>query len=162
MGTIEFWIAPFFSALLAFAAALYWSRKKSKIDSEAQLRKEIADLQEQALLVAQAVRPISEAMQKMLIDKLTHYHTPTLDGLLKKLGPPVTLTPAEERKMLSALKRRTRGLNGRIDAFERAAAQALPHVMELVKLQKGVDETSTEIKVVEIPKNKEAPKEEEQ
>lgn len=103
--------------------------------SDAALKARIAKLESDLSLLHAAVEPISVVMQKLLIEKLTHYHTPIMDALMVKLGPPNMLTAAEEKELHVALEERTRDMGHLISEDERNAAGMLPYVIVMVKRQ---------------------------
>src|SRR5678815_4707353 len=79
--------------------------------------------------------PISTAFQAILIKELTHFHTPVMDALMSKIGPPFTLTAAEETELIAALEQRTQDMAAEISDSERDAAKILPLVMKRAKLE---------------------------
>lgn len=93
------------------------------------------DVEKQLALVSQAVVPISTAFQAILVKELTHFHTPAMDALLRKLGPPYTLTLEEEVELAAALQQRMKDMAVEISDSERDAAQMLPLVMKRVRTE---------------------------
>lgn len=89
---------------------------------------------EMAVLKAQAV-PINAAFLAMSIAKLTHLHTPRLDELMEKVGPPSVLTPEEEEELAVGLKARMKDMSSEIDDEERIRAEILPHLIKLEKIE---------------------------
>lgn len=86
--------------------------------------------------------PMSIALQTQLVRELTHYHTPRMDALLQKLGPPPTLTDAEAVELFDAILEREGDMEVRISQEEREAAHILPVVIkraqrEIVQLGEG-------------------------
>lgn len=125
---------------MTFLAAWFWFRKNAAVaeakrlaDEHALLAKRVVDLESQLSSVKQAVQPISAAFQAILIKELTHFHTPELDELMTRVGPPSTLTAEEETRMEQLLAERATELNGDIDSFERDAAVMLPMVLKRTK-----------------------------
>ena len=116
----------------------------------------VFELERQLSLVNQAVVPISAAFQAILIKELTHYHTPEMDELMLKLGPPIVLTIEESKRLTILLEERTQDMNSIISDSERDAAHMLPMVMKRVladKLRSGIEaEPLVRIMVVEQPK----------
>ena len=91
-----------FGAALVFVSTLYWVGRKASHAKAAAATKaaeavalRVTSLEGKLALVDQAVVPISAAFQAILIKELTHYHTPEMDELLTKVGPPSTLTASE-------------------------------------------------------------------
>lgn len=121
-----------FSAVLSFMVAAYWFVRKRDAEAAKALLHRIATLESQTAVAAQALQPISTAMQAILVKQLTHYHTPELDALLAKLDP-FSLTPEEEIRLYHLLDERTRDMGPLIDASERNAAEMLPFVIKRVK-----------------------------
>ena len=151
-------------SILSFIAAWFWFTKAARVKKKEQEKQAILDeakkiasertaeaarlaaqhqtlidrvfdLEKQLVAVHQVVQPISTAFQAILIKELTHYHTPVMDELLEKIGPPNRLTPEEEEKLFVLLKERTADLDGRIDEAERDAAVMLPMVMKRAKTE---------------------------
>lgn len=97
--------------------------------------KKIEELMRQmAVLQAESI-PVQAAFQAMLIAKLTHMHTPEVDDLLKKLGPPVTITEEEMEELRKALEERKIAVDERIDEEERIAARILLDVAMLNRIE---------------------------
>jgi uncharacterized coiled-coil protein SlyX len=118
------------AALLSFASALYFFRRTAQITADEKLQARIADLETKLALVHQSVAPLNAAMQAMLIRELTHYHTPEMDDLMRKLGPPSTITEAERARLAVLLEERTRDMGPLISDAERDAAVILPIVIK--------------------------------
>jgi hypothetical protein len=74
--------------------------------------------------------PLAVALQTQLVKELTHYHTPRMDALLQKLGPPVTLTAAEATELQAAILEREGDMGNQISPEERQAAHILPVVIQ--------------------------------
>lgn len=132
----------FLSVGLSFLAAAFWylknkaERAKEKLAEEhGKLEDRMREMETQMGKVNQAVTPISAAFQAILIKELTHFHTPEMDVLLQKLGPPVTLTDEEELRLAELLRERESDLNGRISDQERDAAIMLPLVIKRVRVE---------------------------
>ncbi len=139
----ETWInslaIAFFGAVLSLFAGLllYYlagRQKAAAILAAANVRlvDRVNDLERQLSAVNQAVVPISAAFQAILVKELTHFHTPEMDGLMAKLGPPFTLTEVEAKRLGVLLEERQRDMNDQISDAERDAAQMLPLVMRRV------------------------------
>lgn len=124
--------------------------------ANSKLSDRVFELERQLSLVNQAVVPISAAFQAILIKELTHYHTPEMDELMLKLGPPIVLTIKESKRLTILLEERTQDMNSIISDSERDAAHMLPMVMKRVladKLRSGIEaEPLVRIMVVEQPK----------
>lgn len=95
----------------------------------------LEELERQLGLFGQTILPISAAFQAILVKQLTHLHTPVLDALLKKLGPPYDLTDAEFVELETLLAERVIVMDDQIDESERDAATMLPLVMRRVKAE---------------------------
>jgi hypothetical protein len=125
-------ITPFvgivFGGVVSFFVTSYWDRKKNRTAQDAK----IAALELQIGVLGSQVLPISEVFRSMLIKQLTHYHTPILDALLKKLEDK-TITEAEEVEMNAALKQRTLDMDAEISDSERDAAHMLPMLNRRIK-----------------------------
>ncbi len=134
-------------AVLTFLSAAYWMARAEK----KALLARVVELERLNSLVTQAVVPISAAFQAILIKELTHFHTPIMDALMVKLGPPNTLTTAEEVELVAALKQREQDMDGLIDDAERDAARMLPMVMKRVKAESESPNMETTIQVVARP-----------
>lgn len=151
------------TAALSFSAAKYWARKQAanvlalnRTEADDKLRDRITELERQLAVIGSTVEPISTAFQALLIKQLTHYHTPVLDALLKKIGPPYTLTPEEETQLSEALDERTRDMGEMITESERDAAKMLPFVIKRVKDESQLEKL--DLKVVAVPVEEEKQK----
>ena len=129
-------------AALSFLASQYWWARTERRDKAALLASDhakliarVADLENKLSVVSTMVVPISTAFQAILIKELTHFHTPVLDALLVKLGPPYALTEEEEAEMLEALKQREADMGTLISDEERDAAHILPVIMKRAKAE---------------------------
>jgi hypothetical protein len=128
--------------LATFLATRYWYNRTAATKETDRLAVNMAALlarvdvlDKQLSLLSQAVVPISTAYQTILVRELTHYHTPRVDSLLEKLGPPALLTAAEEEELLCALKAREADMGDLITDQEREAAHILPVVIKRVKTE---------------------------
>jgi len=90
-----------------------------------ELVQEVASLKERLAALDAEVMPISTAFTQVLVAKLTHMHTPELDALLAKIGPPFTLSTDEEASMYVLLHKRQIEVDDLIDSEERDAAAIL-------------------------------------
>ena len=135
-------ILSLITAIIGFLMARYWytkstaaelARSRKAIDDSFSAK--IAELEKQQAAMHQQVLPISTAFQAILIKELTHFHTPKMDALMVKLGPPYVLNEAEEIELSIALKERAVDKASEISESERDAAQMLPMVMKRVKLE---------------------------
>lgn len=107
------------------------SAKKAVVKRDEQIQ----ELQRQmAVLQAESI-PVQAAFQAMLIAKLTHLHTPRVDELLKKLGPPVMISDEEMAELRAALEERIVAVDARIDKEERIAAKILLDVAMLNRIE---------------------------
>jgi hypothetical protein len=96
----------------------------------------IVVLEKQSALLHSQVIPISAAFQAILIQELTHFHTPEMDELMRKLGPPITITEDEMARLVTLLEERERDLGEDVPQEERDAAHMLPMVMKRVHTDK--------------------------
>ncbi len=116
---------------------LYWLAEKRRAartiaaDHEKALAR-IFDLEKQMALLNQAIVPISVAFQAILVKELTHAHTPEMDALMVKLGPPFTLSVVEAERLSILLRDRYEDQSEEIADSERDAAQMLPLVMKRI------------------------------
>jgi hypothetical protein len=133
-------------------------RKRNNATDDARLAR-LEELERQVATIKQAVTPISVAMQDLLVRALTHFHTPRIDLLLTKLGPPVSLTVDEEVELAYALKQRAGDMGPAIPELERGAAMMLPYIVQRVRVEAAapVDLSKTDVRVVAVPKGDDAP-----
>lgn len=108
------------------------AEKKADALAEANtaLLKRVDDLEKNMTVVNQVAQPLNQMYLAMLVKQLTHLHTPTLDALMAKIGPPSMLTLQEEHEMAALLKERAEALDDQIDESERDAAIMLPMVLK--------------------------------
>jgi len=141
------------SAFLSFASVAYWTRlsrrdkerdrvrdeAKEKADQETDAREDIISrllkLETSLAVIDQKVVPISTALQAILVKELTHYHTPMMDALLARIGPPSMLSDVEEVILTEALLERTHDMGQLISDAERDAAFILPAIMRRAKVE---------------------------
>ena len=150
------------TGVTAFLGGLFMAhrrREQVKVDKadDAMVARDaqIAELQRQLGLLTQSVVPISAAFQAILIKQLTHFHTPDIDELLGKIGPPVLLTADEEKKLTRALKLRAADLDDTITEDERGAAVMLPYIIQRVRREAAIplDLANVDAVVVAVPKS---------
>jgi len=129
-------------ALLTFLATKYWKHRdaedlavRQKAAAHDAVVNRLVEVERQLALVGQAVLPISTAFQAILIKELTHMHTPRMDELLAKIGPPSTLTEKEETELADGLAQRAMDMGDMISASERDAALILPLVIKRAKAE---------------------------
>lgn len=122
--------------LVTFLGTAYWrsredamSLKERIVELEAKVR--LQDLAQQHI-ISQVV-PLNTAFQALLMKDLTHAHTPEMDALLVKLGPPYKLTTEDETRLSYLLYDRYRNEDGDVTERERDAARMLPMLMKRVK-----------------------------
>lgn len=146
---------------LTFAATWFWKVVEKKADelevlskARAALLLRVSELEKQLAIVQVTVVPISAAYQAMLVKQLTHFHTPELDALLVKLGPPSALDSDEAQRMAVLLQARTIDMGDEIDDSERDAAAMLPMVVRRVAEEVAAATGSAMIQTVSIPKEK--------
>jgi hypothetical protein len=149
-GLINAIMGIILGAILSFTAGLYFFKKKTQI-REAELiargHKELSDrvdtgyeklsdrmakVEASLSMVNQAILPMSTAFQAILVKELTHFHTPAVDALLKKLGPPLTITEAEMETLQCELRHRISESDPLVTRAEREAAIMLPYVIRRV------------------------------
>lgn len=159
-------------SVLAFVFASFWHLKnhtmrkaerlvdeaKEKADKLAvekgELEERVRDLELKFTAVNERVTPISAAFQAMLIKELTHFHTPELDELLEKIGPPYRLTETERDRMIVLLRARAEDMNGRISELERDAAVMLPMVIKRALAEAAALVVApSELQIVEVLKD---------
>jgi uncharacterized protein YfkK (UPF0435 family) len=134
-----------FGTALSFATAWFWKTKDAAVqkarvlaEENTKLASRVTEVETKLALVNQAVIPISTAFQAILIKELTHFHTPEMDALLVKVGPPNTLTDAEAERLATLLIERTRDMGPQISDAERDAATILPAVMKRARVEADV------------------------
>jgi len=145
------------SSVLAFIAALYFANRKERIARANVLAVEndkwkarVIELENKIALVNAAVVPISTAFQAILIKELTHFHTPEMDALLVKIGPPNILNESEEKRLSIMLVERSKDLNGSISDSERDAATILPIVMKRAKAEQEILKTTESLNLISV------------
>jgi hypothetical protein len=145
------------AAILTFIGSWFWFARNQKVHSAEKdaaiiqkLVDRITELERQQSVLGSTVLPISTAFQAILIKELTHFHTPEMDALMVKMGPPYTLTLDEERRLVRLLNARQEDMHEDISDSERDAALMLPLLMKRVK-----NETATlkELALVVVPKS---------
>lgn len=144
-----------FSAILTFIAAAYWFTRHRDTAAAKSIADRLAALESKAMLAEQAIMPISNAFQAILVKQLTHYHTPVLDALLAKLDP-YTLTDEEEIIFYRELEVRTRDMGSQIDASERNAAKMLPFVIKRIKEETDLA-SKVGLQIVVVPTHADEP-----
>jgi len=153
--------AMFNSMLLAlFGTALgvittwFWKSRDEAVrkatviagEHEAALKR-ISDLEKKQGIVDAQLVPFNGLMQAMLIKELTHAHTPEMDALMVKLGPPNILTPAEERRLTVMLQERYARPDPSVSEQERDAAFILPAVIRRARSEAQVLQDAEDIRV---------------
>lgn len=136
------------SAIFAIFISRYTADRLRKEKKSDERDAKIAELEKQLLLVGASVVPISAAFQAMLIKKLTHFHTPELDALMVKIGPPYRLLHVEYERLIFLLDQTVKSLNGDIDDLERFAAIMLPMVIRMVLAE--TEDDGYDLKVVKV------------
>jgi hypothetical protein len=127
---------------------LYWFSSHRSESAIRDLR--MAELESKFAVLSQAVVPISAAFQAVLVKQLTHLHTPVLDALLIKLGPPNILTDEDETILVQELHKRISEIDDQVDEYERDAARMLPMVIRRVK-NPAIVASDTLMQVVLVP-----------
>jgi hypothetical protein len=139
------------AAVVTFLTTAYWFRRNASIKEADRLAVEhqkvldrLSEMEVKFATVNQAIIPISTAFQAILIKELTHYHTPEMDELMRKIGPPNTLTENEEIRLSVLLRERTLDMGPLISDSERDAALILPAIMKRARIEadklKGAEE----------------------
>lgn len=137
--------------LLGALAGFGFSRITKALERRDKLTDRVTELEKQSALMDHTVTPLSVAFQKMLVDQLTHYHTPEMDALMVKLTD-LTLTAEEKARLLVMLEERTRDMGDLITPSERNAAAMLPMVMQRVEEEAELlKEKTPTLAVVAIP-----------
>src|SRR5687768_2616120 len=163
--TINSLLLSVFGAGLSCRAAWFWFRKNAAIkeaerlaNDHRRLEDRVREMETQMSAMKSAVVPISAAFQAILVKELTHFHTPEMDALLEKLGPPLTITEAEEEDLRRLLKEREQVVDTRISESERDAAHMLPLVMRRVRAELSADEnTPVDLQLVAVTHDDTAP-----
>jgi hypothetical protein len=114
---------------------------------------EIAGLKQRIVTLSMPVSRINAAFQETLVRQLTHFHTPVLDALLAKIGPPYSLSDEEYQQLVAALKEREKDMGDKIDNSEREAAKMLPIVIRRVAEEKNVSADLFDLILVAVPKS---------
>jgi len=130
-------IVPLLIFILGFIASWFWYNRsaRAKLKDKKELKDKevmgrIVELEKQLSTLKATVVPISSIYQAILVKELTHFHTPKMDDLLVKLGPPNILTDDEVDELAIALKERAEDMGSKISASERDAAIILPYVVK--------------------------------
>jgi hypothetical protein len=131
-----------FGSALSFVVAWYWFTRHARVrdadrarEEQSILRGRVTELEKQLIAIGTQVVPMNAAFQAILIKELTHAHTPRMDELLVKLGPPYILTDQEAAELSTALEARYKNIDALVDESERDAAKILPLVMKRVKAE---------------------------
>ena len=132
---INSWLLAALGAIGSFVGAAYWYRKTALDVANIARDDRIKELEKQLAVISAAVVPISTAFQAVLIKELTHMHTPRLDALMLKIGPPSTLTEDEEEEMAHLLRERATDMGNLITDSERDAALMLPMVIKRARIE---------------------------
>jgi hypothetical protein len=125
-------------------------RQDSRMASENRLQARVSELERQNSLVTQAIVPISAAFQAILIKELTHFHTPRMDMLLAKVGPPNELSTDEEDELRVLLIHREQDMSNEITDSERDAARMLPMVIRRARIESSMPPEDSVLKVVSV------------
>jgi hypothetical protein len=144
-------------AMLSFVASLYFFKRNAELaetkriatEHEA-LLKRVAELETTVRMVGQTILPMSTAFQAILVKELTHFHTPEVDALLEKLGPPSTISEEDMVLLEIALKRRTAEVDPLVDESEREAALILPYIIKRVRRQCANADAPIQIQLVSV------------
>jgi hypothetical protein len=141
-------------SVLSFVAAWFWFSKNAAVKLASDIAAEharvltrLTEVEAKLALVNQAVIPISTAFQAILIKELTHFHTPEMDALMVKVGPPNLLTPEEEARLAVLLTARTEDMGPLISDSERDAAKILPIVMKRARAEAATIDAAETLKL---------------
>jgi hypothetical protein len=133
---------------------LYFTTRKEAVTKAAviaegheKMKDRVTELERTLAQVNAQVIPISTAFQAILIKELTHFHTPEMDALMVKIGPPNTLTPDEEKRLAALLVERTKDMGPEISDSERDAAAILPAVMKRSRIEQETIRTAESLKL---------------
>lgn len=96
----------------------------------------LAAAENQLMRIDQVIVPINTMMQALLVKQLTHAHTPEMDQLMAKLGPPSQLTDEENERLLELLEERSKDKEHPRE--ERKAAEILPVIMERAQAEQDL------------------------
>jgi hypothetical protein len=147
------------TGVMSFLAALFWAHKRHRDSQETErtaavMAREarIVELERQVALLGLTVQPLSAAFQAILIKQLSHFHTPRIDLLLSKIGPPALLTPDEDIELAKELAQRAVDLAAEISDGEREAATILPYVVQRVR-REATQQMPLDIIVVAVPRS---------
>jgi hypothetical protein len=147
-------ITPVVTLLAGSGAGYFFTRMSKRQDNQSSERiadrLRIVELERQVALVGQAIVPISAAFQAILIKELTHIHTPVLDRLLEKVGPPSTLTTEDQINLEKELTLRANDMSTDIPDGERDAALMLPMVIRRAQRETALPQDQVLIKVVSV------------
>ena len=135
-------VMMFAGSFLTWLGTYYWfnrtetQKKAERIAVGHQtLLDRVAELEKTIAVLNSEVQPLSTAFQAVLIKELTHFHTPEMDALLVKVGPPFALTISEEIALVLGLQKRSEDVGDQISESERDAAFMLPYVMKRAKAE---------------------------
>lgn len=130
-------LASFGIFVLGIIATWFWkarhTRERVKLEiarGHTALVEEVGNLRQKIAVLETSLLPINAVYQAILVKELTHFHTPETDRLLEKLGPPITLTEAEEKELYAAMDKRMLDQGDLITESERGAAKILPEVIK--------------------------------
>ena len=126
------------SAALSFMTGLYFVQRKENAIKAAVISTRLMEMETKLALVNAAVVPISTAFQAILVKELTHFHTPEMDALMVKIGPPSTLSESDEARLGVMLRERMEDMGAEISDSERGAAMILPEVMKRARAEQEI------------------------
>ena len=148
-----------FGTVLGIITTWFWKSRDAAVQKakaiEIEHQKALARLdaleKKQGIVDAQLV-PFNGLMQAMLIKELTHAHTPEMDALMTKIGPPNTLTTTEEARLAVLLKERYERLDDTVPERERDAAFILPAIIRRARDEAQIltDADAMRLKLVSI------------
>jgi hypothetical protein len=155
LGSTVSFVVTWFWYTKSARAKLNDRLEEQQIKQNAMLTARIVELEKQQVIQGQTILPISTAFQAILVKELTHLHTPEMDALLAKLGPPNVLGPSEESRLLELLQQRVKDLDGEIPESERDAAEILPLLMKRSKAEEMKLRDTTIVVIPSQPTKKE-------
>src|SRR5678815_1345175 len=136
-SSLNAFLLALFGAGLTFLGTWFWFRKEAAekksaaiADDHQKLIGRVIELESKLALVNQSIIPFNTVFQSILVKELTHYHTPEMDALMVKIGPPYALTDDEAARLSVLLDERTRDMGELITERERGAALILPEIIK--------------------------------
>jgi hypothetical protein len=137
-------------AVVVFLTVRYWYLQKT-------LLVRIGNLERDAEIIRnRPAQSLWAAVQAVVVPELVHAHAPVMDALLAKLGPPFSLTVAEERELDQLLYERIIATDDTlISDRERASARLLRDIMPRVREELDLNPEVAVLPVLAVPKPRE-------